>query len=93
MVASRQQILDNVLRRMIKEVINSSVNTLVSQYMRTRSTRAITNGIEPNYIAQSDESSILNKYDPLEHPYDPIARLAKEMMMEVMRKELMKMLK
>lgn len=67
---------------MTRDVINESVNTMVSQYMRQRATN-------PNHPRALDYTpSTLDNEDPLDQVLDPIARVGKSILDDLIRNEL-----
>ena len=47
LVTGQRAILDNVMKQMLREIVNQSINALVNNYMRHRTKKAITEGENP----------------------------------------------
>jgi hypothetical protein len=73
---ARNSIVTSVLRVMIREVINDSVNSIINGYMRSRSL----------YIEPED------KNEPLNNPVDPLSLAARQILDDFMRVEIKQIL-
>ena len=85
---TRYSIMDKVMRDMTREVLNSSINTLVSQFMRKRATKYTSKAIAYD---QSKADDLLE--DPFESRLDPLSAVAKSIMDSLIKKTLTNMLK
>lgn len=85
---TRYSIMDKVMRDMTREVLNSSINTLVNQFMRQRATKYSRKAIVYDQKAADD---LLE--DPLESKLDPLSAVAKSIMDSLIKKTLTNMLK
>ena len=71
--------MDKVLREMIREVVNASINTMVNQYFRKRQLR----------ITDADDTGD----DVLERIMDPLSRAGKQVLDDYIRRVIRGILK